>query len=114
MNVELQMTNDELAQFEKDMQRFDKIQTQNNFKTTWSIYEIEDMDENSFLSADIMTDGLCDIEVELPKKELTWLELWNYADNLYNLIGDTEHLFIESFEVKQINGKREMHVFFGS
>jgi hypothetical protein len=114
MNVELEMSKDELAQFEKDMARFDKIQKQNNFKTTWSLYEVKDMNESSFLSADVMTDGLCDVQVELPNKELSWLELWIYADNLYNLIGDTDHKFIESFEVKEINGKLEMEVFFGS
>jgi hypothetical protein len=114
MNVELEMTKDELLQFEKDMKRFDKIEKENNFKTSWCLYEVEDINETSFLSADIMTDGLCDVEVELPNKELTWLELWKYADNLYNLIGDVEHLFIESFEVKQINGKRVIEVFFGS
>lgn len=114
MNVELEMTKDELLQFEKDMKRFGKIEKENNFKTKWSLYEVQDMNETSFLSADIMTDGLCDIHVELPNKELTWLELWKYADNLYNLIGDREHLFIESFEVKHINGKRVMEVFFGS
>ena len=114
MNVELQMTENELKQFEKDMERFSVIQKENNFKTIWSIDEIEDINENSGLSADIMSDGLSDIELVLQKKELTWLELWKYADKLYKLIGDREHLFIETFEVKEINGKKALEVFFGS
>lgn len=114
MNVELQMTENELKQFEKDMERFSVIQNENNFKTIWSIYEIKDINENSGLSADIMSDGLSDVEVVLQKKELTWLELWKYADELYKLIGDREHLFIETFEVKEINGKKALEVFFGS
>ena len=35
MNVELEMTKDELAQFKKDTERFGKIQKENNFKTIW-------------------------------------------------------------------------------
>jgi hypothetical protein len=65
----------------------------------------------------IITNGLKrdkDFKVELPNKELTWLDLWKYADELYELIGDSEHMFVESFEVKKINGKRELQVFFGS
>jgi hypothetical protein len=114
MNVELEMTKDELAQFEKDMERFGKIQKENNFKTIWSIYEIEDINENSGLVADYLTDGVTDAIVELPNRDLTWLELWEYADKLNNLLGYSEHIFVESFEVKSINGKRKLEVFFGS
>jgi len=114
MNVELEMTENELKQFEKDMERFSVIQKENNFKTIWCIDEIENLNETSFISADYITDGVNDIKVELPNKELTWLELWKYADDLNNLIGYSEHLFIESFEVKQVNGKDQLEVFFGS
>ena len=117
MKAEFEMTEDESIQFEKDMEKFSIIQDENNFKTIWCLYEIEDINENTGLSADYITDILKrnrDIKVELPNKELTWLDLWKYADKLYELIGDTEHLFIETFEVKEINGKRELQVFFGS
>ena len=117
MNAEFEMTEDESIQFEKDYERFSIIQDENNFQTNWWLYEIEDINENTGLSADYITDILKrnrDIKVELPNKELTWLDLWKYADELYKLIGDSDHMFIESFEVKKINGKRELQVFFGS
>ena len=117
MNAEFEMTEDESIQFEKDYERFSIIQDENNFKTEWCLYEIKNVNEDSELSADIITNGLKrdkDFKVELPNKELTWLDLWKYADELYELIGDSEHMFVESFEVKEINGKRELQVFFGS
>ena len=114
MNLELEMTKKELAKFEKDMERFGKIQNENNLKTVWCIDEVEDINETSFLSADYLTDGIHDAKIELPNKELTYKELWKAADELYNLIGDTEHRFIEAFEVKEINGKTQLEVFFGS
>lgn len=115
MNEEFEMTEDESIQFEKDYERFSIIQDENNFKTEWCLYEIEDINENSGLLADIMTDGYHNnITLNLPNRKLTWLELWKYADMLYQTIGDSEHMFIESFEVKEIDGKRELQVFFGS
>ena len=115
MNAEFEMTEDESIQFEKDYERFSIIQDKNNFKTEWCLYEIENVNEDSELSADIMTDGYHNnIILNLPNRKLTWLELWKYADMLFETIGDSDHMFIESFEIKKINGKRELQVFFGS
>jgi hypothetical protein len=61
-----------------------------------------------------MTNGLDATQIQLENKELTWLELWAAADNLYKKIGDTEHLFVESFDVIQNGDKTEVQVFFGS
>ena len=117
MNAEFEMTEDESIQFEKDYERFSIIQNENNFKTEWCLYEIENVNEDIELSAYNITNGVKrdkDMIVELPNKELNCLDLWKYADELYELIGDSEHMFVESFEVKEINGKRELQVFFGS
>jgi hypothetical protein len=101
--------------FEIQFEKFAKIADDNNLTTTFSMYEITDINENSELLADIMTDGYHNnITLNLPNRKLTWLELWKYADMLYQTIGDSEHMFIENFEVKEINGKRELQVFFGS
>jgi len=101
--------------FEIQFEKFAKIADDNNLTTTFSMYEIADINENSGLLADIMTDGYHNnITLNLPNRKLTWLDLWKYADKLYELIGDNDHLFIETFEVKDIDGKRELQVFFGS
>ena len=101
-------------QFEIQFEKFEKIAEDNKLTTTFSMYEITDINQNSGLSADIMTDGIHNIEVVLPIRELTYLELWKFADMLYQTIGDIEHRFVEKFELKEINGKKVIEVFFGS
>lgn len=111
----LEMSKEESMQFEKDYEKFSIIQKQNNFKTQWCLYEVKDINENSGLSADILKDAYYkNIEVILPNRKLNWLELWKYCDMLYETIGDSDHMFIEEFEVKKVKGKRELQVFFGS
>ena len=51
-----------------------------------------------------------DIKVPLPNRQLTGGDLWKYSDLLYKLLGDTDHRFIEGFEV---NGD-DIEVCFGS
>jgi hypothetical protein len=100
-----------------DIEKFNKIADENEFSTDWSLYEIEDLSLKSPFKGKWMSkdgDINSDIRVKLPNRKLTWLELWKYADMLFEIIGDSEHMFIESFEVKEINGKRELQVFFGS
>ena len=115
MNAEFEMTEEESIQWEKDYERFSIIQDENNFKTQWCLYEVKDINGSCGLSADILKDVYYkNIEVILPNRELTWLELWKYCDMLYETIGHDEHMFIESFEVNKVKGKRELQVFFGS
>jgi hypothetical protein len=91
-----------------------KLSQKNGFETEFTLYDVEDINELSGITADYMTNGLDDIQIQLENKELTWLELWAAADNLYKKIGDTEHLFVESFDVIQNGDKTEVQVFFGS
>ena len=48
MNAEFEMTEDESIQFEKDYERFSIIQDENNFKTEWCLYEIENVNEDYY------------------------------------------------------------------
>ena len=96
------------------IEEFADIAELNGFETVFSVYEVEDVNALSGITADYMTNGLDDIQIQLENKELTWLELWAAADNLYKKIGDTEHLFVESFDVIQNGDKTEVQVFFGS
>jgi hypothetical protein len=96
-----------------DIEKFNKIADENEFSTDWSLYEIEDLSLKSPFKGKWMSkdgDINSDIRVKLPNRKLTWLELWEYADKLYNKLGDIEHRFIESFEVKGDT----IEVFFGS
>jgi hypothetical protein len=96
------------------IEEFADIAELNGFETVFSVYEVEDVNALSGITADYMTNGLDDIQIQLENKELTWLELWAAADNLYKKIGNTEHLFVESFDVIQNGDKTEVQVFFGS
>jgi hypothetical protein len=50
---------------------------------------------------------------------LTWLDLWKATDKLYQEISKLDdfmisHRFIESYELKEEDGKPYLEVFFGS
>jgi len=99
---------------EAQIKKFIDLGIANNLEVSFDIYEIEDINQNSGLSGDIMVDGVNIVEVKLPKRELTWLELWKYANKLYLKSGDVDHCFIEDFELKEVDGKRYIEVSFGS
>lgn len=90
-----------------------KIAEENGFETSWSIDTISPIDTIPLtwqVVAKWMIDGEHDVKVELPNRELTGLELWKYADVLYKLTGNTEHIFIEDFTFYGDT----IEVFFGS
>jgi hypothetical protein len=99
---------------EAQIKRSIDLQYANNLDTSFDIFEVQDINQNSGLSGDIMVDGVNIVEVKLPKRELTWLELWKYANKLYLKSGDVDHRFIEDFELKEVDGKRYIEVSFGS
>jgi len=96
------------------IEEFADLADLNGFETQFCLYEVENVNELSDITADYMTDGITDSQVQLQNKELTWLELWAAADTLYRNIGNTEHFFIEEFKVIQNGDKTEVQVFFGS
>ena len=96
------------------IEEFADLAELNGFETVFSVYEVDNINELSGITADYMTNGLDATQIQLENKELTWLELWAAADNLYKKIGNTEHLFVESFDVIQNGDKTEVQVFFGS
>jgi hypothetical protein len=96
------------------IEEFADIADLNGFETQFFIYEVDNVNDLSGITADYMTNGITDNQVQLQNKELTWLELWAAADTLYRNIGDIEHSFIESFDVIQNGDKTEVQVFFGS
>jgi hypothetical protein len=92
-----QLTNKE----EREVDYFMRKQEKYGFETSWSIFEIRAFAYPSPYKAKWMTNGINnDIKVKLPNHKLSAWELWKHADELYKLLGDTEHRFIESFELK--------------
>ena len=94
-----------------DIEKFNKIREKNGFSTDWSLYEIKALSVKSPFKGKCMTNGIDhNVKVKLPNRKLTGLELWKYADELYKLLGDSDHLFIESFNMNDDT----IEVFFGS
>lgn len=85
-----------------------------DFETQFCLYEVDNVNDLSGITADYMTNGITNNQVQLKNKELTWLELWAAADTLYRNIENVEHFFIESFDVVRNGDKTEVQVFFGS
>ena len=99
---------------ETKIEEFDDIADLNGFETQFCLYEVDDVNGLSGITADYITNGITDNQAQLQNKELTWLELWAAADTLYRNIGDIGHFFIEEFKVVQNGDKTEVQVFFGS
>lgn len=98
---------------EKKINEFADIANRYKFKTAFSIYEIENLHEE-VIFGNYMTDGISKTKLILPNKKLSWLELWKYADMLYDTLDGGEHLFIENFEIIQNEDGIEIQVFFGN
>jgi len=98
------MSDDFNAKFEY----FDKIKTDANFNSIWSIYEISSMYDLSNLEAEnlVYKDhwGARPVTVPLPGGNLKWWDLWSAADKAIIESEDNHHVFIEDFQ-KSKDGK---------
>jgi hypothetical protein len=105
--VSNQLTNKE----EKNIKYFDKKAEKYGFETSWCLHQIKALVYPSPFKGKWMTNGVNnDIKIPLPNHKLSGLELWKYADELYKLLGDTDHRFIEEFKLNDDT----IEVFFGS
>ena len=96
---------------EREIEYFIRKQEKYGFETSWCLYEIRGFAYPSPYKAKWMTNGIdTDIKVKLPNHKLSGLELWQYSEELFKLLGDVDHKFIEEFT---LNGDT-LEVFFGS
>jgi hypothetical protein len=80
---------------------FDNISDQHLFKTIWSVYEVEDINDLAFTGTDLILRyshhwGEETLTRALPSYP-TWLDMWKAANSLINESGDDHHIFIEDF-----------------
>lgn len=82
---------------------FDDIASSNGFKSIWSIFSVEDINgtcNSKFEGCKVMsyTNHWGEpVEVTLPEGSLTWLQLWQAADQCIERSGDHHHVFVEAF-----------------
>ena len=76
-----------------------------NFRSVWSIYDVEDLDEKAF---DLEEGSVIEYEnhtVDLPAGRVSWFQMWLAAEEVITSAGDDDHIFIESLTQSSINPK---------
>jgi hypothetical protein len=115
-----ELTIEEELALQACMEKWDEIGYENDLQTTWFVTEIEDLYGYIGIQPLYLTDGIHnDVKIELPNIQLTWLDLWKGADKLYEEVSKindfmASHRFLESFDLKEKDGKPYLEVFFGS
>lgn len=100
--------------FERKHSHYRTVQEQHGLKSTWSLYEVEDLNSphpypgSSFV---IYKDHWGDKPVHAAVWGPTWADIYKAADACIQGSGDGHHVFIEGFELKNGN---ELHMSTGS
>jgi len=116
----IELTIEEELALQACMEKWNDIGYENDLQTTWLVTEIEDLYGYIGIQPLYLTDGIHnDVKIELPNIQLTWLDLWKGADKLYEEVSKINdfmisHRFLESFDLKEKDGKPYLEVFFGS
>ena len=78
---------------------YNEISDKNDFKSIWSVYEVEDLNAPFAGAAThvLYKDHWGKKEVSVPINGNTWVDLWRAADTAIKQSGDNHHIFIEAF-----------------
>ena len=88
--------------WEKKHAYFEKKGRELDLYTTWSIYEVDDLDAPSGITAKALVyNGWGEAQVDMPPGDKTWVELWRYAEQVLREADEWDHRFIESFDVSE-------------
>jgi hypothetical protein len=106
--------------FNQQMDYFDGVRKENNFRSIWSIYTYDNFSFNDKHNLPIGVEVVCyDVPVADERFKIegdTWLDVWKAVDaylvNYSNAVGD--HIFIESFKAIEKDGKTVVYVGLGS
>jgi hypothetical protein len=95
--------------FDERFEYFDTLKARNEFKSVWSIYEVQDVYGITGFEAEnlVYKDHWGHeqaVTVPLPAGKLTWYDLWVAADKAIIESEDRSHVFIEDFQ-KSKDGK---------
>jgi hypothetical protein len=67
-------------------------------KTVWSIFEVDDLESLSMITAtELKYNGWGEATIKMAPGNKSYMELWNYAEQVLYEADDMEHSFIESF-----------------
>jgi hypothetical protein len=84
---------------------YTETQERFKFQSVWSIYEVENLDEEAFYLEEGSVLEYENHTVDLPSGSVSWFQLWLAAEEAITSAGDDDHIFIESFIQSSINPK---------
>jgi len=80
--------------------QFDAIKKQFNYKSIWSIYEVDLLDRHTFKQDNLTKLKYQDITVDIDSNvHRTWCDLYTAAERAIIKSGDEHHIYIEGFAV---------------
>lgn len=94
--LDVNMQKDALWQKRHDY--YEKAKVEHSMQTVWSIYEIDNLDSPSGITAtELKYNGWGEATIKMQPGNKTWMELWHYAEQVLHEADDMHHCFIESF-----------------
>jgi hypothetical protein len=67
-------------------------------KTVWSIFDVENLYGSSGITAtELKYNGWGEATIQMKPGSKTYMEMWEYAEQVLKEADDMEHCFIESF-----------------
>ena len=92
-------------QWDERNKYYTAMKDQYGFKSVWSMYEVEDLDEEAFYLEEGSVLEYENYTVDLPAGRVSWFQMWLAAEEAIAAAGDDDHVFVESFTRSSINPK---------
>lgn len=84
--------------WQKRYNYYSDLKNEHGMKTVWSMFEVDDLDSPSMITAtELKYNGWGEATIKMHPGNKTYMELWNYAEQVLYEADDMEHSFIESF-----------------
>ena len=84
--------------WQKRQNYYSEMKEEHGMKTVWSIFEVDNLNAPSGITAtELKYNGWGEATIKMAPGNKTYMELWNYAEQVLYEADDMEHCFIESF-----------------
>jgi hypothetical protein len=84
--------------WQKRYNHYSDLKNEHGMKTVWSIFEVDDLESLSMITAtELKYNGWGEATIKMAPGNKSYMELWNYAEQVLYEADDMEHSFIESF-----------------
>ena len=84
--------------WQKRYNHYSDLKNEHGMKTVWSMFEVDDLESLSMITAtELKYNGWGEATIKMAPGNKSYMELWNYAEQVLYEADDMEHSFIESF-----------------